>query len=148
MDQPQTIPPITSPAQETPEDATVNDTPPHNTNRLKLIFIVFFIIFLLTIGSAGAVYFYKDVIRSQENLQTPTTTPLPSVQTQNNCVVGGCSGQFCLSQEESEGVVSTCEWTQAYACYQTAECKTQADGACGWTMTEELTSCLENPPSL
>jgi eight-cysteine-cluster-containing protein len=54
------------------------------------------------------------------------------------CVVSGCSGQICAS----EPMVSTCEWREEYACYQTAECTVQADGQCGWTQTPELTSCL------
>lgn len=55
------------------------------------------------------------------------------------CFVGGCSGQIC---SEHEGVISTCEWRPEYACYQEASCARQADGACGWTETPELTTCL------
>jgi hypothetical protein len=56
-----------------------------------------------------------------------------------SCFVGGCSGQVCSDQE---GVVTTCEWQDEYACYDTATCERQTDGACGWTQTEELTACL------
>jgi hypothetical protein len=59
------------------------------------------------------------------------------------CYVGGCSGQLCTDEP---GAVSTCEWRPEYACYQTATCARQADGACGWTETPELTSCLASPP--
>lgn len=55
------------------------------------------------------------------------------------CYVGGCSGQICSDQE---GVISTCEWRDEYACYQTASCERQPDGQCGWTPTEELNACL------
>lgn len=54
------------------------------------------------------------------------------------CVVTGCSGQVCASEE----VVTTCEWMPTYACYEAAPCEVQADGECGWTPTEELLSCL------
>ncbi|MEO8699808.1 MAG: DUF6748 domain-containing protein [Kofleriaceae bacterium] len=55
------------------------------------------------------------------------------------CFVGGCSGQVCSDQE---GVITTCEWREEYACYATATCERQGDGACGWTPTAELDSCL------
>jgi hypothetical protein len=57
------------------------------------------------------------------------------------CFVGGCSGQICSDQE---GVISTCEWRDEYACYQQATCERQPDGACGWTPTAELDACLGN----
>lgn len=58
------------------------------------------------------------------------------------CYVGGCSGQIC---SENEGVISTCEWREEYACYRTATCEVQADGNCGWTQTAELQACLATP---
>lgn len=57
------------------------------------------------------------------------------------CFVGGCSSQICSDQE---GVISTCEWLDEYACYQTATCERQGDGLCGWTETAELNACLGN----
>jgi hypothetical protein len=59
-----------------------------------------------------------------------------------SCYVGGCSGQIC---SDREGVISTCEWREEYACYRTATCEAQADGNCGWTQTAELQACLGNP---
>jgi hypothetical protein len=56
------------------------------------------------------------------------------------CVVGGCSSQLCVPA--GEDVVSTCEWTEKYNCYQTATCEKQADGQCGWTETPALRQCL------
>lgn len=58
---------------------------------------------------------------------------------EKTCFVGGCSGQICSDQE---GVISTCEWREEYACYQTATCEMQPEGHCGWTQTEELLTCL------
>jgi hypothetical protein len=55
------------------------------------------------------------------------------------CFVGGCSGQVCT---DVEGLITTCEWRDSYACYQTATCERQADGSCGWTETPELDACL------
>lgn len=59
-----------------------------------------------------------------------------------SCYVGGCSGQIC---SENEGVISTCEWREEYACYRTATCEVQADGNCGWTQSAELQACLATP---
>jgi hypothetical protein len=55
------------------------------------------------------------------------------------CYRGGCSGQLCSDQP---GQGSTCEWREAYACYQQATCERQATGLCGFTVTPALTSCL------
>ncbi|MBK8936494.1 MAG: hypothetical protein IPM79_02290 [Polyangiaceae bacterium] len=58
------------------------------------------------------------------------------------CVVTGCSGQLC----EEEDTPSTCEWTDAYACYPAVGiCERDAEGVCGWRQSEELLGCLENP---
>lgn len=54
------------------------------------------------------------------------------------CYVTGCSGQLCSSEE---GMMSTCEYKEEYACYQSATCEVQSNGECGWTETEELNSC-------
>lgn len=56
------------------------------------------------------------------------------------CFVGGCSGQVC---SEREGVISTCQWREEYACYRGATCERQENGSCGWTQTDELRSCIE-----
>ncbi|MGE3547217.1 MAG: DUF6748 domain-containing protein [Kofleriaceae bacterium] len=55
------------------------------------------------------------------------------------CYVGGCSSEVCSDQE---GAITTCEYREEYACYETASCERQGDGACGWTMTRELEGCL------
>lgn len=58
------------------------------------------------------------------------------------CVVTGCSGQICADEDTP----STCEWTDAYACYQqVGVCERAADGTCGWRETPELSECLSNP---
>ena len=60
------------------------------------------------------------------------------------CVKGGCSGTACI--EEGQDMMTTCEWRPEYACYQTATCERQSDGACGWTQTQELAACIASPP--
>jgi hypothetical protein len=77
--------------------------------------------------------------------QNPTPERLPD-QPAVACVKGGCSGSVC--EEEGTGTVTTCEMKPEYACYQSATCERQADGACGWTQTPELTACLASPPPI
>ncbi|KND48675.1 MAG: hypothetical protein AB200_03045 [Parcubacteria bacterium C7867-005] len=78
---------------------------------------------------------------SKKEISTkPTPAPISK-----KCFVGGCSGQICSDRTD---MVSTCEWRSDYACYQTAKCEVQAGGQCGWTQTNELQMCLENPPAL
>jgi hypothetical protein len=64
--------------------------------------------------------------------------PLPEKRQTGSCIISGCSSQLC----GDEALVSTCEWREDYACYQSATCDRQRDGTCGWTATSELTSCL------
>lgn len=66
--------------------------------------------------------------------------PINTEPSTGACVVGGCSGQLC--GEEGDDLISTCEWTESYACYRTAKCERQQSGECGWTQTEELNKCL------
>ena len=58
------------------------------------------------------------------------------------CVVGGCSSQLC--GEEGQDLISTCEWTAKYSCYQKATCERQPSGQCGWTETPELLQCIND----
>lgn len=73
----------------------------------------------------------------------PQALPLTPI-TKNTCYVGGCSSQLCT---DTTDVMSTCEYREEYMCYQTAECKRQPSGQCGFTETNELRSCLNNKTS-
>ncbi|MEX2052308.1 MAG: hypothetical protein WD991_01255 [Candidatus Paceibacterota bacterium] len=55
------------------------------------------------------------------------------------CYVGGCSSQICSDQP---GAISTCEYREEYACYQSAKCERQSSGQCGWTPSATLNACL------
>jgi len=65
-----------------------------------------------------------------------------STSTAKACSPTGCSGQIC----SDEDIVTTCEYRTEYACYKTARCERQANGACGWTQTSKLSQCLQSPP--
>lgn len=74
--------------------------------------------------------------------KSPTPEPPPPTAA---CVAGGCSHQLCV-EEGGPGGITTCEFRAEYACYQSATCARQPDGACGWNPTPELDACLANPP--
>ena len=58
---------------------------------------------------------------------------------QKPCMKTGCSSQVCSDQE----VITTCEYRTEYECYKRAACERQRNGECGFTMTRELTQCLQ-----
>ena len=58
---------------------------------------------------------------------------------QKPCMKTGCSGQVCSDQE----VITTCEFRTEYECYKRAACERQRNGECGFTMTRELSQCLQ-----
>ena len=62
-------------------------------------------------------------------------------ESDDDCFVGGCSGQVCSSDEE---VMTTCEWREEYGCYQDREVTRCGcfEGKCGWEQTPELEQCL------
>lgn len=65
----------------------------------------------------------------------------------SDCVRGGCGGELCNGPEE-ESMASICVARPEHACYREAACERQADGACGFTQSAELSACLASPPSL
>ncbi len=80
-------------------------------------------------------------------IDTPITPPAPPLISDKECVIGGCSNQIC-SDASAGDVITTCEFRDIYACYQSAKCERQTTGKCGWTETPSLISCLKNPPQL
>src|SRR5215212_1633323 len=74
----------------------------------------------------------------------PSQPPPPPPPQQGACIKSGCSGTVCT--EPGKDMMTTCEFKPEYGCYQKATCERQANGACGWTQTAELTGCLANPP--
>ncbi|MDP2704868.1 MAG: Gmad2 immunoglobulin-like domain-containing protein [Patescibacteria group bacterium] len=94
----------------------------------------------------GMLIFEKDnpsgLSENADELRMPVEFSAKAVSsdTPKECLPTGCSGQICADED----VVTTCEWTEQYACYQDAQCGRQTNGKCGWTQTSQLTSCLDN----
>jgi hypothetical protein len=74
-----------------------------------------------------------------------SSSAVPERYVSSDCRIGGCSGEVC-GDAGGEPIVSNCISNPAFSCYKTARCEKQADGACGWTMTSELSACLFDPP--
>jgi len=59
----------------------------------------------------------------------------------SDCAKAGCSGQLCVKASEAKTIVTTCEWKDEYACYQSGKCGC-VEGKCDWN--EEVNTCLKN----
>jgi len=65
-------------------------------------------------------------------------TRAPSSREKDGCIISGCSSEICSDKVQ----FSTCELKPGAECYKNATCERQVKGRCGWTQTDELTSCL------
>lgn len=116
-------------------------------NSKKLLYFVVASVFVFILAVVGMLTATRSFQESPIDL-----TPLPDTQTSRmrylgaGCKTGGCSNTICVD-ETAEDPITTCEYKNEYACYKFALCEKQADGQCGWTQTEELKSCLANPPT-
>lgn len=61
------------------------------------------------------------------------------VGVESECKPTGCSFQLCSEDDLN----TTCEFMPEYECYRSASCERQVTGECGWTKTDELTTCLD-----
>jgi eight-cysteine-cluster-containing protein len=73
----------------------------------------------------------------------PSPTLAATDSAKGGCVQAGCSGQLCVSENQSD-IVTTCEMRDEYSCLQYSSCEPQKNGACGWTQTPSYTDCLNN----
>ncbi|TSC67312.1 MAG: hypothetical protein G01um101466_737 [Parcubacteria group bacterium Gr01-1014_66] len=109
-----------------------------------LITLVVGITLVIGIGFIAINYLKEDGI-PKEYRETPPP-PAADTGTSDKCIVTGCSAHICAK----ESVITTCEFKPEYACYQNVRCELQSDGACAWTQTPELLSCIaqaqKSPP--
>lgn len=61
--------------------------------------------------------------------------------TDDDCVIGGCSGTICQSKN-AEPIFTTCEYLPEYGCYKEIKCGC-IDGKCQWDKTEQFDNCVE-----
>jgi len=66
--------------------------------------------------------------------------PVQECSTSSDCVVGGCSGTICQNKN-AEPVITTCEYKDEYACYESIDCGCTA-GKCQWQKTAEFERCV------
>ncbi len=79
---------------------------------------------------------------------SPTTDELPPLPPDSDapsectsaadCHIGGCSGTICSTDANA---VSTCEWSEEYACYRQISCGC-IENKCVWVKTPEFEQCV------
>ena len=89
------------------------------------------------VATLGFLLINKNTQKSDQ--KKPTEVPAKPATVSEKCFIGGCSSQICSDRTD---IVSTCEYREEYACYQTAKCERQGNGECGLTQTSVLTACL------
>lgn len=112
------------------------------------LIIMIGIFVLLSLGTG--VYIVKrnptttpDPFASISPMPASTSTPTPTpTSVATTCVVGGCSGELCLPEDQG-GLASICIIEPHYACYKKARCEVQQSGVCGWTETREFAACIK-----
>lgn len=94
------------------------------------------------ITKAGERFVQELTEDEQKPLLSSMSITSPSPISTNDCQISGCSGEICQNADE-EPIITDCLYLEKFACYADARCEKQADDNCGWTQTDELTSCLE-----
>jgi len=107
---------------------------------------IFFLAIIIIAWVAGAILNSEE--QKDSNIKDTLISkiindkPVEPVEIKGECVVAGCSNQLCLDEEDANGIVSTCEYRDIYACYVNANCERQKGGECGWAETQELIECV------
>ena len=97
----------------------------------------------------------SDKLNSDELLKNSDEVNLEELyacSSDDDCIVGGCSGQLCTAKQTTESgekdlLISTCEMKPEYVCYKITTCGC-VDGVCDWNKNLDFTSCLEEKKSL
>ena len=60
----------------------------------------------------------------------------------SDCAIGGCSGQLCLTKENSQNIITTCEYKEEYGCYKLTSCGC-VKNKCQWQENSDFNNCLD-----
>ncbi len=60
----------------------------------------------------------------------------------NDCGVGGCSGQVCGLKDKVKDIITTCEFRESYNCLKLTSCGC-VDGKCEWIENQDYKECME-----
>lgn len=85
-------------------------------------------------------FYYPPCAPPPDDFSVPPSCEPIGVCEEAKCRVQGCSGTVC---SDATDIVTTCEWTDYYECYQYAICDYNADGVCGWQKTDGYVTCME-----
>ena len=114
---------------------------PIGTVRLLLLAAV------LALAAWGLLQISPKLSTGTQGSQQTQITNDTGVPAATKCIVTGCSKELCVDESEAD-IVTPCVYLDEYACYKGATCEIQPNGSCGWTQTNELKSCLMNPPKI
>jgi len=97
------------------------------------------------ISSDGKIFSEKleGKSRSKDISPKPSETP---AKAKTDCIVSGCNSEICQSFSK-EPSYSICLYKPEYECYKKTKCEKQSNGNCGWTVTDELITCLNQEPT-
>ena len=111
--------------------------------KVKLL-LYYLLAFLIFICIYYTVFLFIDAsIQIKQAQYISANLESRSVAPGEKCVVAGCSGQLCLTENQADKFgVTTCEFREEYACYRLTKCEKQKDGSCGWKNNPEFESCL------
>lgn len=62
--------------------------------------------------------------------------------TDENCGVGGCSGEVCTTLSKSKEIVTICVWKPEYECLKKTSCGC-IKGKCKWEENQAYKECME-----
>src|SRR3989338_2363502 len=78
----------------------------------------------------------------QTQPQPPQANDSAECSTDADCATAGCSGELCAKAEDVEGIITTCEYREEYACLKQTSCGCN-EGKCGWKETAEYAKCTD-----
>ncbi len=105
---------------------------------------------VLPIIGAGVVAFIiiaiiLAIIPKYKNPPIDDLSPTPSIATDKDCAIAGCSGELCVGKDKAD-IAGICIWSDKFACVKYSTCEKQKNGQCGWTENEEYSACLNKIP--
>lgn len=93
--------------------------------------------------SDGTNTFEETVVPESYPLETKPE-PISGEREKDGCVITGCNGEVCVSEETSQLMgVTPCIYKPEFACFNESVCSHDASGECAWQETPEFIACIE-----
>ncbi len=81
----------------------------------------------------------------KENIKEIVENSEAQQGTKVGCIIAGCNREKCVEENNTASPsMSPCVFKEEHSCYVTLGlCEADENGKCGWKLTEDLKSCLE-----